>query len=327
MRIALVSSDVFPTPPESYGGLEIVVANLASRLCDLGHDVTLYALPGSRPDHRVRTVPLDDTPTFGPGLLEHDVIHYHGWHADRLWALASAHPQRAFVQTWHGPSMGLAAPPPNVVVCGVSRWHGAALAAELGASARGVPNGVRLADYPLYRGQRDDYLVSLNRLDPAKGIDRAIRLAREVGMPLRIAGPESGVPSEEYVRAVLTRCDGRDVVWEGSLTLGEKVPLLQRARALLWLGGWEEPFGLGIVEANACGTPVLGLARGAVPEILAAGGGRVVDTLGADLHAAHPAWFWHPDARSTPDRCRENAERFSDLAMAEAYLRVYAEVA
>ena len=321
MNIALVAPTVFTVPPRAYGGSEIVIANLAARLCDLGHTVTLYAKEGSRPDPRVRLVEIAaEADAFTDALLEHDAIHFHGWDAATFWAFAEAHPDRRFVQTWHGPSMGYTAPPPNVTVCGVSHWHAWSLSAELGVECVGVPNGIHLDDYPLYEGKREPFLLSLNRLDPAKGIHRAIAVAKAAGMRLRIAGPEWGVPDPGYVRTILSRCDGESVIYEGNLGLEDKVHLLQRATAVLWLGGWEEPFGLGVVEANACGTPVLALNRGACMEVLAGGGGGFFDPCNGDdgAEAAEVAQIF------SSRTCRRNAERFTDAIMAARYCEVYA---
>lgn len=325
MNIALVAPIIFPVPSPAYGGVEAVLANLAARLCDLGHTVTLYAKKGSKPDPRARVVEIEaEADAFTEDLLAADVVHMHGWDAPAFWAFAEANPDRRFVQTWHGPSMGYTAPPANVTVCGVSHWHAWSMSAELGVECVGVPNGIHLADYPLYEGPRERFLLSLNRLDPAKGIHRAIAVAKTADMQLRIAGPEHGVPDPGYVQAILSRCDGERVVYEGNLGLEDKVHLLQRATAVLWLGGWEEPFGLGIVEANACGTPVLALARGALPEVLRGGGKALLEI---DHKEDAGRFLALPSFYCRPLECRANAERFTDTIMAQRYEEVYARAA
>lgn len=323
MKIALVSSDALPTPPPAYGGLEAVVGALASDLVALGHEVTLYALQGSPPG-AYDLVPLREVhellqPEAEARLLAHDVIHCHDWWG-LGWELARRHPDRQICATFHGPQVGpscaWAPPPPNLRLCGVSHWHAWSMACELGAAVYGVPNGVPLDDYPVHHGPREPYLLSVNRIDPAKGIDRAIELALHVDMPLRIAGPEWAVPSAEYVRGILQRCDGRRLIWEGELALERKRDLMQRAHCVLGLGDWPEPFGLWAVEANACGTPVVGLDRGALREVVGGTeGGIVVDDV-RDLADA---------VRSVggPLSCRANAERYSVRAMTKRYLEVY----
>ena len=318
-----MSTDALPTPPPAYGGLEAVVGALASDLVALGHEVTLYALEGS-PAGPYDLVPLRDVhellaPEAEARLLGHDVVHCHDWWG-LGWDLARRHPERPFWATFHGPQVGPScawtAPPPNLRLCGVSHWHAWSMACEVGCTVHGIPNGVPLDDYPAHAGPRDGYLLTLNRIDPAKGIDRAIELARHLDMPLRIAGPEWGIPSTEYVRSVLRRCDGRRVIWEGEVGLERKRHLLQHAECVLGLGDWAEPFGLWAVEANACGTPVVALDRGALREVLGGDrGGIVVDDV-ADLPYAVPNVFGS-------DTCRANAQRYSVRAMTERHLEVY----
>jgi glycosyltransferase involved in cell wall biosynthesis len=323
MRIALVSSDALPTPPPAYGGLEAVVGALARDLVAMGHEVTLYALEGS-PAGPYELSPLRSVhdllrPEAEQRLLSHDVVHCHDWHG-LAWELSRRHPRRTFCATFHGPQIGPSCdwtrPPPNLRLCGVSHWHAWSMACELGCAVQGVPNGVPLDAYTPGDGGRDDYLCVLARLDAAKGIDRAIELALHLGLPLRIAGPEWGVPSAAYVRSILARCDGRRLIWEGELGLERKVDLLRRAHCVLGLGDWPEPFGLWAVEANACGTPVVGLDRGALREVVGdTMGGIVVDDV-RDLPAA-------VGAVADTGTCRQNAERYTVRAMAEGYLEVY----
>jgi glycosyltransferase involved in cell wall biosynthesis len=336
MRISLVSSDALPTPPPRYGGLEAVVAGLARGLAAAGHQVRLFAREGSPPGPYElvtfrRVAELAEGGDLTERLLEADMVHCHDWQG-LAWELARRYPQRAFVATWHGPSLGPQVawrrPPANLVLCGVSYWHAWSLSCELDAEVRAVPNGVDLDLYPLYTGPREGYLLHLGRLDPAKGVHRAIELARFLGMPLRIAGTEWLVPDPEYVRAILGRCDGRTIVYEGDLDLERKVHLLQRAAALVWLPTqWEEPFGLGLVEAMACGTPVVALDRGAVREVLGCWEPDGQRPWWADLAVVgHPADL--PRATrivvgSNPYGWRARAERYSLDAMVRRYLEVY----
>lgn len=335
MRIDLVSADVFVTPPPAYGGLEIVVANLATALTMIGHDVTLWAKAGSPPGpYRLETFEhvgdiLDDRSKLGR-LLESDVVHCHDW-LGVGWELARRYPDRRFVATWHGPSIGPGThwrrPPENLTVCGVSHTHAFNLSCELGVPVVGVPNGIHIEDYPAAEDS-DGYLLSLNRLDPVKGHHRAIEVALHLDMRLVIAGPEWGVPDVDYVRGILRRCDGDQIRYEGSVGLERKVDLLRNAGALLWLGDFAEPFGLGMTEANACGTPVVALDRGAVREVL----GHHPDPI--DMPPYADGGYIAPRPQDIPSltmeatlehlrRYRLNAERYTDQIMAECYLEVY----
>jgi glycosyltransferase involved in cell wall biosynthesis len=332
VRIALVSADVLPTPPtgERYGGLERVVWSLARHLARRGHTVTLYALPKSQAPEGVALVEVEHstdllTAEGSADLMVADVVHCHDWSLVG-WQLAEEHPERVFFQTWHGPYLGARAhwepPPRNLVLCGISKWHAKLLEAELGAqpgSVEAVYNGIELDDFPVYTGEREPYLAYLNRLGPEKGLHLAIAMAGEVGRQLRVAGTERHIADPDFVMAMLQRMDGKKVVYEGDLGQDAKYELLSKATALLWLPiGFEEPFGLGIVEAMACGTPVIALDRGDVRELVPKDlilAGTTKYDLGSGLGIAY-----RPSAH---DRMRAIAERFSAEVMAVDYETVY----
>lgn len=328
MNIGIVSTDALVTPPPRYGGLEQVTWALACGLTNRGHEVTLYALNGSRTPPGGRLVEFEyvtDLMQDKDVLLSHDLLHDHSWQLLSWW-LAEKNPDRTFLHTWHGPSIGphvnWSTPPSNWHVCGVSRWHGWALGSELGlaldSQVFGVPNGVRLQDYPLYDGPRDRYLLCVNRIGAEKGIDQAIALARMADMPIHLCGTEHLVSSQEYVRSILSRCDGRRVIFEGDCGLEVKRHLMQHATALLWTPtSHQEPFGLAMVEAMACGTPVIAFPRGAVYEVVGSGG-WIIDGPEHFLGAL-------ADIESlTPQACRRNAEMFTVDAMVDRYAEVYA---
>jgi glycosyltransferase involved in cell wall biosynthesis len=327
MRIALVSSTALETPPPRYGGLERIVWDLSCRLAELGHEVTLFACQGSRTPPGGRFVPFgqrDGRLFLDPDqLLAHDAIHFHEW-SPLSAQLARLHPERCIFQTWHGPSIGAWAgwrrPPKNLVVVGVSHYHAEELSAELGIECEAVPNGIHLEDYPLYTGPREPYIAWVARICHEKGLHRAIRVAEQTGMVLRVAGSEHIGADPEYTRAMLARCDGRRVVYEGDLGLEDKVELMRHASVLLHPApGFLEPFGMAPVEAMACGTPVVSYATGAVAETVAEGGVLVVrpDELPGAIREA---------MRIAPEACRANAERYDDRAMAQAYLGLYGKV-
>jgi glycosyltransferase involved in cell wall biosynthesis len=292
----------------------------------MGQDVTLFAEAGSA------CPPGGQLVVFGQRdghlsldvdqLLSHDVVHFHEWSPLAV-QLAQLHPERRVFQSWHGPSIGpwtsWRRPPDNLVLCGVSETHAAELSAELDFPCAAVPNGIHLEDYPLNVFPRENYLCYVARVCHEKGLHRAIAAAREIGMPLRIAGSEHIGADPEYTRAMLARCDGRQVIYEGDLGLRDKVELLQHATALLHLApGFVEPFGMAPVEAMACGTPVVSYPTGAAAEVIGEGGRLIVrpDQVGRAIARA---------AEIPPATCRANAERYSDRRMARGYLEVYGD--
>jgi glycosyltransferase involved in cell wall biosynthesis len=324
MRVALVSSDVLPTPPPRYGGLEQVVWLLARELAAMGHEVTLYALRGSRCPDGAELVELaageDVARRHGERLLRADIVHDHGWQRV-AWSLCRDHPGLRAVWTLHGPHAGYAPPPPGLTVCGISRYHAWSIGAELGQRCPWVYNGVDLEAYPLWEGPREGYLAWMARLAPEKGLHLALAWAEEAGIPLRVAGTEHLVADAGYVQAMLRRMDGRRAAWLGDLDHARKVPFLQRARALLApTPQFLEAFGLYLVEAMACGTPVVAMPAPSAPVELVREGGVVIhhpDDFLAALEAAMAI---------PPADCRRNAERFGARAMADAYVALYERV-
>ena len=187
-----------------------------------------------------------------------------------------------------------------------------------------VPNGVPLHTYafrPTVPG--DAPLVVLGRIEEIKGAHLAVEVARRAGRRLILAG---NVPPEHrawFEAHVAPHIDGIRVRWLGAVDDAQKSALLGAAAALLMPVLWEEPFGIVMAEAMACGTPVVGLSRGAVPEVVADGEtGFVADTVEqmAEAVARLPA--------ISRAACRARVERlYSDTAVTEAYLRLYAELA
>ena len=171
---------------------------------------------------------------------------------------------------------------------------------------------------PTYEG-RGGYLAFLGRISPEKGPDRAIAIANALGLPLRIAAKVDKV-DEAYFREVITPLLGRPgVEFVGEINDCNKAKFLGDALALLFPIDWPEPFGLVMIEAMACGTPVLGFRRGSVPEIIDDHiTGRIVDTVDEAIRAA--AEVTRLDRRAVRRRFEE---RFSSQRMANDYVEVY----
>lgn len=323
MKIVLLSTTVLPTPPNGYGGSERVAWDLAEGLARHGHEVILVAHKDSRTPPGGRLEPWA-TVNLDAVLGEADIIHDHGWDLTG-WRWAQRHPDRPVMMTWHGPNIGPVVgwqpPPDNLTVVGVSTFHARVLSGELGCPVRRVYNGIDLEAYPLWQGPRPDPPLVLARLDPAKGQHILVEMARATGHRLALAGTEHMIPDANYVRMVLHRLDGDRWQWYGDLGMEDKIYRLQRASRIVWVTpGYEEPFGLGLVEAMACGTPVVALNRGAVGEIVEQGG-WLVGSLG-DI----PDYVWPDDPdddRRGPEDCRDNAARFSAERMVQAYEKLY----
>ncbi|HZR90881.1 MAG TPA: glycosyltransferase family 4 protein [Gaiellaceae bacterium] len=284
LRIALLAPPWFPVPPPGYGGIESVVALLADGLVDAGHDVTLFAAGDSRTKARLRavypTAPSDQIGDLNVQLRHalqcveragaFDLVHDH---TGLLGLTLGGIVPTPLVHTVHGPLDGepgdlyeqLCRLLPVPMLISISR-NQQRQRPSLPWLAN-CPNAIDFAAYP-FEPRRGDYLLFLGRLSADKGAHRAVEVALETGLPLKIAGkkrePLEQAYFEQFIRPHLS--DRIDYV--GEVSHGEKVELLQGARATLFPIEWEEPFGLVMIESMACGTPVIANRRGAVPEIV-----------------------------------------------------------
>lgn len=339
MRILQLAPPWFPVPPPRYGGTELVVAGLTDRLVAQGHDVTLVASGGSTSRARLRTVydtppstelgdPLVELPHVLTGYLEHgryDLIHDHTVLGIGIGAVLD-HP--AVVHTVHGawtPALTRLYERVADRVSLVAISHDQAARAPAGLPLAGVVhNGIDLARYPFSAVSRG-HLAWLGRAGPDKGADLAVRVARQLSRPLRMA-MKLNEPDEhrwwEEVFAPLRA--GGDVEVIHNATHAEKLDILCGAEALLFPIRWDEPFGLAMVEANACGTPVAVFERGAAPEVIEdQRTGWVLPPGDVDAMCAAVEGAAHLDRA----RCRRHVERrFSAERMARGYARIYHRV-
>lgn len=338
MRIAVISPVWFPVPPVGYGGIEWVVSLLADGLAEAGHDVTLFASGDSFTKAKIAWV-FPEAPSAQIGTttaeLRHALACYEradefdivNDHSGPLAAALGATVETPAVHTVHGPLTddagalyeSLARVAPAVGLISVSYNQRKPLP-DLPWAAN-CPNGLDLDSYPVH-SDRGEYLLFLGRMSPDKGCHRAVEVAREAGVPLKIAGKMREPPEREYFEAYVAPHLGEGVEYLGETSHGKKVALLQNARATLFPIEWEEPFGLVMIESMACGTPVIATRWGAVPEVIEHGrSGIVVDDYRHMVSALADA------DRVEPLECRRYVEeRFSAQRMVRDYEAAYASV-
>lgn len=335
MKIALVAPLYEAVPPKLYGGTERVVAYLADELVRRGHDVTLFASADSHT--HARLVPMAPQalrlhPSCVDPLAHHvlmleqvaqrahhfDIIHFNTdyLHFPLMRRVGGPH-----VTTLHG-RLDLPDLAPlyrefrdePVVAISEDQRRPLPFANWVATIHHGLPE-------ELYRfnPQPDDYLAFIGRISPEKRVDRAVEIAVRAGMRLRIAAKIDRADRqyfEEHIRHLL---DHPLVEYIGEIGEEEKNAFIGNARALLFPIDWPEPFGLVMIEAMACGTPVIAFRRGSVPEVMHDGEtGFIVDDVEQAVTALGRL------GRVSRRRCREVFEqRFTARRMAADYLRVY----
>jgi glycosyltransferase involved in cell wall biosynthesis len=338
MRIAQVAPLAESVPPKRYGGTERVVAWLTEELVALGHEVTLFAsgdsqtsatlvpviprairLSKPRPDpFPAHALQLD---ALAEAAADFDIVHCHtDWvHLPLLNRLGVPH-----VTTIHNrldtPDLpAVIARFSQAPLISISDHHRRPLpdANWLGTVYHGMPvNSLTPSDQP------GSYLAFLGRFTREKGPETAIRLAKAAGMPLRMAGKIPRSETRYYKEKLAPLIDGNQVRLVGELNDAEKGELLKGASALLFPIDWPEPFGLVMIEAMACGTPVIAIRRGSVPEVVDDGiTGFVVDDEQQAIDAIRRI--------ATLDRRRVRATfetRFTATRMAKDYLCHYQEL-
>lgn len=339
MRIAQVAPLTEAIPPKLYGGTERVVSWLTEELVALGHDVTLFASGDSQTSARLeaiwpRALRLDgkvrDPMALHMAMLEQvyrradqfDILHFH---LDYFpFSLFSRNPT-PFITTLHG-RLDL---PEHQVVFDV--FDRAPVISISNAQRKPVPNAHWIdtiyhglpADLLRPRPVKPGYLAVLGRIAPEKAVDRAIHIARRAGMPLKIAAKVDPVDRQYYEHEIRPLLELPGIEYIGEISDAQKSEFLSGATGLLMPIDWPEPFGLVMIEAMACGTPVLAYPGGSVPEIVEDGLTGFIVTNEAEAVDA---------VRRLPELPRKRIrgrfeERFTARRMAEDYLALYRRMA
>jgi glycosyltransferase involved in cell wall biosynthesis len=337
MKIAQVAPLYESVPPKYYGGTERVVSYLTEELVRQGHDVTLFASGDSETTARLvpvahRSLRLDkhcvDEIAHHVLLLEQvahaqdefDVIHFHlGYlHFPVARRLTTPH-----VSTQHGrldfpDLMGLYSAFRDIPNVSISNDQRAPMPWMNWVST--VYHGLPEQAYRFHESP-GKYFAFLGRISPEKRVDRAIEVAKRVGVPLKIAAKVDKIDVEYFETTIHPLLDHSLIEFIGEIGEGEKTEFLGNAGALIFPIDWPEPFGLVMIEALACGTPVIAYRQGSVPEVITHGvDGWIVSTLEEALQAASTTSI---DRR----RCRETFERrFSASRMAETYVETFERV-
>jgi glycosyltransferase involved in cell wall biosynthesis len=339
MRIAFVAPGWFPVPPEGYGGIELIVALLADGFVEAGHDVTLFAAAGSHtkanlianlpepPDRSQLGNPWYDAYNALAAYQQVDDFDVVADHAGIMGPVCGAMLRGGppVVHTVHGPWTDEARQLYKLID------HHVHLVAVSDAQAAEHPdvryaaivhNGIELAAYP-YRVIKDEYVAYIGRANPDKGPVEAIRIARQAGRPLKMILKRGEAAELAYFEHEIQPLLGHDVELFENVPHATKVEMLGHARALLFPIRWPEPFGLVMVEAMACGTPVVTTNWGAAPELVADGvTGFRRDTSDDLAHALGEV------EQIDPAACRTRVEeRFSSTAMVRGYETVFDAVA
>jgi glycosyltransferase involved in cell wall biosynthesis len=338
LRIAQVSPLYESVPPKLYGGTERVVSYITEGLVDLGHDVTLFASGDSQTKAKLfpcTTKALRLNPECVDQLAHHyvmldevfshaddfDIIHFH---VDYLHFPLSRNAGISQVTTLHGRLDMPDLPPlyrrfPDMPVVSISRAQRRPLqiANWVDNIYHGLPeNGFRLGD------GSGKYLAFLGRISPEKRVDRAIEIALQVGIPLKIAAKVDRADREYYEEKIRPMLNQPGIEYIGEIREDQKSEFLGNACAYLFPIDWPEPFGLTVIEAMACGTPTIAFRHGSVPELIAEGiSGVIVDNMDDAAGAVGRVADFDRAA------CRREFEmRFTASRMAKDYVKLYQSI-
>ncbi|MHC1588731.1 MAG: glycosyltransferase family 4 protein [Methermicoccaceae archaeon] len=344
MKIAMVAPPWFSVPPERYGGIETVVSVLTEGLVANGHDVDLFTVGNAKTkanvfsvfDHPMREY-LDALPaSFLNTAVSHvigsyieiskhsyDIIHDHTW---KEGLCCGAFIDTPVMHTVHGrfddenrrfysQFVGYS----GVHFTTISKFQQSQLPSLSYAGI--VYNAVDIRKFP-YVERKEDFFLYLGRFNPEKAPHLACEVAETQGLRLYLAGKINEKDEREYFDSHIKPHLNDKIVYIGEVSEGMKIELLSKSRGVLLPLQWDEPFGLVMIEAMACGTPVITFNRGAAPEIVEDRiTGYVATTMDEFISGVENV------DKISPKRCRERVEKmFSAASMTAGYERAYANV-
>ncbi|HEY1213134.1 MAG TPA: glycosyltransferase family 4 protein [Bryobacteraceae bacterium] len=339
MRIAQVAPLHESVPPKLYGGTERVVSYLTEELVRQGHEVTLFASADSETKADLRGICERALRLQGKTIVdaiahhirmveavaqeapEFDIVHFH---IDYLHFPVTRRQRLSAVTTLHGRldlpdihPLFREFPDMNLVSISDAQRKPMKWANWVGTVHHGIPENLYTA-----REQQGKYLAFLGRISPEKRVDRAIEVAKRVGMPIKIAAKIDAADREYFETKIRHLIDDPLVEFIGEIGDHEKNEFLGNAYALLFLIDWEEPFGLVMTEAMACGTPVIAWRSGSIPEVIDREvTGQIVESVDEAVRAVE-------EVGGMDRRLIRHVfeERFSAARMAHDYILIYRKI-
>jgi glycosyltransferase involved in cell wall biosynthesis len=333
LKIALIAPVWFEIPPTAYGGIEWICAWLTEGLIAKGHDVTLIAAGRNRTSARfLQTFAEPPSERLGESMpeaihaaavdahlrdLDIDIIHDH-----TLCGPLSARGRSVQTMvTAHGPVAGELGSyfrqlGNSISLVAISNSQRAEAPDLTGCAT--VHNAIPVTEYP-FSSVKDDFLLFLGRMSPDKGAHLAIEAARAAGRPLVIAGKCNEPLEKAYFEREIVPRLGPDITWVGQADAQTKKDLMARAHCFLFPIRWAEPFGIVMVEAMACGTPVVALRGGSVNEVIAHGQTGYICDRPSELPG-----FIDRAAEISPAACRAHAmSKFDVSKMVDGYEKAF----
>jgi glycosyltransferase involved in cell wall biosynthesis len=314
LRIVQVAPVTFPCPPKDYGGIERVVYDLTEELVHQGHEVYLFAADGSISSGNliVYDKSIDDASKVGAFVAKNlpqniDIIHDH----THSCVMNECRLSIPVINTMHDSRENTAKYP--VYLCRKALQ-------KVGCSKGFFAyNGINPDDYEFCES-KEDYLLFMGMLYAHKGVNFALDIAEKTGKKLILAGPIYNL--DYYKKEIEPRIKGNpNIIYAGSVGGKYRQLILKKARCVLFPSVWEEPFGLVMIEAMACGTPVLAFGNGAVPEVMSGFPEMICNNVEEMLNKLQNQEF------PKPQELRKYVENnFSAGKMADRYVEIYEKV-